>query len=567
MLKSIIYLFSVSALLVPPSFVLSLLLLDDSPNLSVTNHSNDDISEVLPKNNATSEKLTLAQKQTQDEKQGLPWNVVTYGYLNVNMVWDQGFRGEGIVVVVVDNGVDYKNSDLKDQYHSEFSYDFVDDDSDPMPSSGNAHGTGAAGMIAAAENDFCGIGVAPKVSLGAIRMTDDKKSSTFKQSQALSFRSKDVHIYSNSWGPSDSGSLIDGPDDSLSAALQKGVAEGRQGLGNIFVFAAGNGKMLKDDCNYDGYVNSIFTIAVAAVHAGQQVTSYSESCTAILISAYSNFAYGDNVTGMMTSALGENGCTESFGGTSAAAPLVSGVIALMLQVRPELNWRDVMSILVHFASPVDPFHHSWKSTVGKLRYSREYGFGLMNAGLLVEAAKNWKPVSEMATYISEWQFVNQTKTKKNGRVLFHMLLPRNEVKQIEQLVLNVEFRVQGGAGFLVHTLVSPSNIKSHLTDVRPLDVNTRKVSWNFSSVEFWDETNVEGKWSWLIEIVNASVKVKIGAWRLFLIGSKNVHPLYDAYHSLNPNSHSSQSLSSLELPCTLLFVYTHMFLSAYFLLL
>lgn len=46
------------------------------------------------------------------------------------------------------------------------------------------------------------------------------------------------------------------------AALQHGVIAGRKGFGSIFVVASGNGGQFNDNCNYDGYANSIYTITI-----------------------------------------------------------------------------------------------------------------------------------------------------------------------------------------------------------------------------------------------------------------------------------------------------------------
>ncbi|KAJ1502789.1 pheromone processing endoprotease [Coelomomyces lativittatus] len=398
-----------------------------------------------------------------------------------------------------------------------------------MPPKDLAHGTQSAGIVGASENDFCGVGVAPKVRLSGIRLTSNQEGASIaRQNEALTYFADKVHVYSSSWGPTDSGNVVDGPDLALQHAWKVAIQKGRQGLGNVYVFAAGNGKLAHDDCNYDGYVNSIYTIAAGAVHAGKEVSGYSEACTAVMISAYSNFGHDDNVTGIVTADLGEKGCTTKFGGTSTSAPMVSGIIALMLQVRPQLTWRDVMGVLVYHSRPIDPFHRTWQSTFGKLRYSRQYGFGVVNAGYLVEGAKAWKMLPEWATYTSEWKFFNSTKRKSDGVSRFILPIPNYSVtrlKQVEQVVLNIELDVQGGAGFLIHTLTSPSKIKSKLTDVRPLDFYTRTLRWNFSSVEFWGETKVEGDWVWSLEIVNASVEVKIGGARLYLVGSKTLPEL------------------------------------------
>lgn len=46
------------------------------------------------------------------------------------------------------------------------------------------------------------------------------------------------------------------------------------------------------------------------------------------------------------------GCTDSHSGTSAAAPLAAGMIALMLQAQPCLTWRDVQHIIAMAAVKV-----------------------------------------------------------------------------------------------------------------------------------------------------------------------------------------------------------------------
>ena len=48
----------------------------------------------------------------------------------------------------------------------------------------------------------------------------------------------------------------------LQEALQMGTSDGRYGYGNIYVFASGNGGQMNDNCNFDGYANSIYTLTV-----------------------------------------------------------------------------------------------------------------------------------------------------------------------------------------------------------------------------------------------------------------------------------------------------------------
>lgn len=138
-------------------------------------------------------------------------------------------------------------------------------------------------------------------------------------------------------------------------ALLSGVQAGRNGKGSIFVFASGNGGALKDNCNCDGYVNSIYTLSVAGATEEGDSISFSEPCSAILTTAFSG--YEDYENKITTTDTSDSQCTGSFGGTSAATSMVSAIVALALQVGSNLTWRDVQHIgelvILHSHSPLN----------------------------------------------------------------------------------------------------------------------------------------------------------------------------------------------------------------------
>ena len=116
--------------------------------------------------------------------------------------------------------------------------------------------------------------------------------------------------------------------------------QGRDGKGSIYVWAAGNGGSYFDSCAADGYVNSIYTIAVGSADQNGQQAYYDENCSAKMAVTFSynsdsfptvhdTWYPHDQV---YTTTLGGK-CTDSFTGTSASTPLVSGVIALVLQAK------------------------------------------------------------------------------------------------------------------------------------------------------------------------------------------------------------------------------------------
>ena len=106
--------------------------------------------------------------------------------------------------------------------------------------------------------------------------------------------------------------------------------QGRDGKGNIYVWAAGNGGRYFDSCAADGYVNSIYTIAVGSADQNGEQADYDEDCSAKMAVT---FSYNSGLGPQLYTSSTKEECTEGFTGTSASAPLVSGVIALALEAK------------------------------------------------------------------------------------------------------------------------------------------------------------------------------------------------------------------------------------------
>lgn len=147
-------------------------------------------------------------------------------------VWQLGYSGKGVVLSVLDDGMDHTHPDLKDNYDEKASTDLNGHDSDPFPNdsdSYNAHGTKCAGTIAAkANNKICGVGIAYESKIGAVRMLDGKATDSL-EADALSFNSQHIDIYSCSWGPKDNGKTFGRPGKLGRMALEAGATLGRKG--------------------------------------------------------------------------------------------------------------------------------------------------------------------------------------------------------------------------------------------------------------------------------------------------------------------------------------------------
>ena len=315
------------------------------------------------------ERMHVERYLPNDPELSSQWHLDNYGQTggvsgedaNLTGAWNS-YNGSGVVISIVDDGLDISHPDISPNYDQSASYDWCNDDSDPTPLSFDGHGTAAAGVAAAAGNNSLYVsGAAFGASVAGSNLISCSISD-YLESQALSYENDYVDIYSNSWGPTDNGRTLKSPGPLMTAAFENDVYLGRDGLGNIITWAAGNGLTSDDDSNYDGYANSRFTIAVTAItHFGQQ-SYYAEPGANILVAAHSN---GDGEAITTTDIVGSGGynssgnVTDTFGGTSSATPLASGVIALMLEANQNLTWRDVQHILVNSARINDQSDSSW----------------------------------------------------------------------------------------------------------------------------------------------------------------------------------------------------------------
>ena len=198
--------------------------------------------------------------------------------INATSIWSTT-RGEGVVIQIVDDGVQYTHPDLQELYEPSLSHNFNSGDpSDPSPDvDSDFHGTSCAGVALAKNNSACGVGVAYRARLSAVRLIAEPTDDTI-EAEGLTWMMNSVGVVSNSWGPQDDGQRLEKPGSVTMLAIENAIKTGRNGKGSIFTWAGGNGGNVDDNCNYDGYANSPFTIAIGAVGDNYKRASYSERC-------------------------------------------------------------------------------------------------------------------------------------------------------------------------------------------------------------------------------------------------------------------------------------------------
>ena len=444
--------------------------------------------------------------------------------LNVTGVWSQNITGTGVNVALIDDGLDMHSPDLADNFFAAGSYDFNAHTELPEPrESDDQHGTRCAGEIAALKNDVCGVGVAHNAHVAGVRILSGPISDV-DEAAALNYAYQDNHVYSCSWGPPDDGRSMDAPKGLIAKAMLNGVQNGRGGKGSIFVFAGGNGGASDDQCNFDGYTNSIFSMTIAAVDRMGQHPYYSEMCAANIATGWSSGS-GDHIHTTDVAWNGVNRCTAHHGGTSAAAPLVAGVVALALQVRPDLTWRDVQHVAVRSAIMVNPEDKDWQLTQAGRHYNHKYGYGVIDAYQFLEEAKQHKLVTPQAWYESPnitlpatETLITDTGTSSSFTITQDMLNGAN-LASLEHITVQVWITHQRRGDVNVE-LTSPHGTKSVLARSRRYDdATTGFPGWSFMTLKHWDESPI-GEWN--LRVFDPAHPDKTGnfwAWSLTLWGA------------------------------------------------
>jgi subtilisin family serine protease len=286
-----------------------------------------------------------------------PWGI---DRVKAPEVWTQGYTGQGVVVAVIDTGVDYNHPDLASNiwnnpgeiannnidddgngYIDDIrGWDFIENDNDPIesyqfsdfsnPVNYYGHGTHVAGTIAAANNGFGVTGVAPNAKIMPIRVFEnDAYSSSIILEQGIRYATNngaDVINLSWTWTPTP------GIETAIQDAINQGV---------VVVMASGNEYFSTP--SYPAQLATDGGIAVGALDIAGNVPYFSNGAGMLL-----DYVVAPGVDVYSTT---PNNRYEFYEGTSMATPHVAGVAALMLSANPALTPAQVEEIIVQTANP------------------------------------------------------------------------------------------------------------------------------------------------------------------------------------------------------------------------
>ncbi len=424
--------------------------------------------------------------------------------VNVTTAWDT-VKGSNVVVGIVDDGVEITHPDLQPNIASGLHYNWNGGDvSDPSPRGpGDSHGTPVAGLVAARGNNNLGVsGVAPSARLAGLRLTAAAPRDS-DQIAMFNWKVSEIAVKNNSWGLGQDNGLdyyvLPAP---VAKSMVDATTQGRNGKGTVLVWANGNGNVdgvyeywyptFCWDCSqWDEQANSPYVLSVSAVSRRGRVSAYSEY--GANISVCSPSSYDGSLDGLVTTAINGGYTTQgTFTGTSGAAPIVSGIIALMLEANPDLGWRDVKEILMKSARRVDTSDSGWIQNRAGFNFHPLYGAGLVDATEAVRLASEWNNLATMKSVSDE---------KDSLRLLPGDVDP---VGVTQEFSLSSNFRMESlalkwtGTGYAVHDLIfyitSPGGTTVRMNAVRRYDYSTLGyTNVVFTTPFFWGESSA-GTW-------------------------------------------------------------------------
>ena len=540
------------------------------------------------------------------------------GSYGVNAVgaWNQA-SGQGVRVGVLDSFFDLNHSDLQSALPTSFDWDgdSVDDAIDannngiadvfepegftydlgsnlwPVNNQRNrrqSHGTAASGIAVGRINGESGIGIAPETEwlpFGVLDRQFDSRLDDWPSENYYSY----ADVVNNSWGSGSStnGTLRFGtPTDTANwetataGAIQVVSAGNDRGPGNSIVLRGW------DNTNNDNRTRRE-NIVVAATMRNGEVEQYSTPGATIFTSAPvngSNFRFEDSfgvnanqqrtVTADVTddpaidggpnndNAGYVNGPTHTrFNGTSAAAPMVTGTIALMLEANPSLDWRNVQHILAQTSTKnglidsngdgqldaIDPnaggnandaaaastiemrdtftpgvnttfrindgHNTGWFQNGAGHWVSDSFGFGIVNAGAAVELASRWRSVAPEHK-ISTNNILANPFTIQEGNLGGLNSLDEagswdvDDHVSVEWVELNIKLDLEEQDEIML-AVQSPSGTRSVLmapggSDATPFPSTSSSNSFGertFITNQFWGEDS-RGEWS--VEVLDTN---------------------------------------------------------------
>lgn len=462
------------------------------------------------------------------------WHINPTGarpHINISAAggWKSNTPGAGVIIGIVDAGIEPGHVDIAANFNSAHTFDFVTNSATQTMNNGDTHGMSVAGVAAARGGNSIGVtGVAPFAQVASMKVFGSVTASDAGFRDAVLYHSSgsdtSVKIKNHSYGiptPFEDDSIHNG--GLITSAL----------AGTVHVMAAGNDRGSSgQDANKKMAQANPLVITVAALNHTGTFSNYSNFGANIFVTAPSNRTDGSAAPGTgisttdRTGSLGYNSngtnnyadlnFTNTFGGTSSASPVVAGVMALGKQANPAMDVRLARHILARTSTVVDAgdvtttSDGGWKTNAAGFRFNQNYGFGLINADAFVNMVSQYFVTPQ--TVVNSGTQAVATAIPDNNATGLTRTFTNTTPGLLEEIVvtLNISHTTRGN---LSAYLTNPSGTYTSRLFVNSGTDTGDNIVWDFTTNAFWGESAV-GTWSLNVRDTAATTT---GTWNSFAI--------------------------------------------------
>jgi subtilisin family serine protease len=423
---------------------------------------------------------------------------------NVDAAWALGATGDRVTIGIVDDSYETRHPDLSQNFNADLSFSFAFNVASPDPDPFDpfmGHGISVAGVAGARGGNREGVtGAAPFAPMAGLQIAFSGDFISTVADAMMFFSSgpllnRKIQIKNHSYGFN----IAYVPILQWKEALEAGSR-----VGTIHVMAAGNARGTRSqDTNGLYMTSSPLTIPVAATGRNGRFSFYSSFGAGVAVAAPSD----DGTTGITTTDRmgldGFNGIitnsnyTNQFGGTSSAAPLVSGILALVKQGTPALDGRSSKHLLARNSDRVDPLDSTpssdggWLVNAAGIAHNQNYGWGKVNAGRLVLAGRRITGASPLLQRTLPRATVAAVIPDNDpaGLVRTFTVTDTAPLEDVSVYIRAVHPRPQDLEVFLT----SPSGRRVRMMSLISGSVFTSNLAWSYNALGFWGE-NPQGTW-------------------------------------------------------------------------
>ena len=438
----------------------------------------------------------------------------------------KGYMGLNQIIQIVDSGIDSEHEDLKENFDLNRS---LDGDMQGAPTPGGIfkpHGTMLAGIAAARAFNGVGVrGVAPFAKIAGSNWLAKQSLDGLDKAWLSGNGANEITVSNNSWGRYFTADTI------YEDIMAESVNKLRDGKGRIFVFASGNARSEHADANTQFVINNRYAIVVGALTYKNEIANYSTPGANVWTVAYGGadtFNKGPTIATTYISGKSSNtwdsdskkNYTYAMAGSSAAAPMVSGSIALILEACPDLTYRDVKYLIATTAKKVDDDNTSWIQNAAGHNFSRDYGFGLIDTQIAVAKCQTvYKMLPQEESCEDSLEELNKTIEQSSIESL-----NIDKDLNVEWVEADIDINASNASNIDIY-LISPSGTKIQLlksgTVIDNYHIpyaNWMSGGFRFSTGAMLDENSAG---TWKIEITNNNNdNIKLNNLNLKIYGHK-----------------------------------------------